>query len=156
MEDKKVSQISSRRAYAYLALGCAVLVAPLSGCVALLGAGAGAGGATYVAGGGLSDYQAYYPVSLGQATAASRAVLGEMHISYTGNLHKKENEEAIYGKTTDGTKVSVNLQSPSAKVTKVEMGVGLMGNKVLSQQFFRLLSQRLGVHATVTPPVFHN
>lgn len=46
----------------------------------------------------MSDYQAYYPVSLGQATAASRAVLGEM-------------------------------------------GVGLMGNKVLSQQFFRLLSQ---------------
>ena len=95
MEDK-VTQISSRRAYAYLAVSCAALVAPLSGCVALLGAGAGAGGATYVASGGLSDYQAYYPVSLGQATAASRAVLGEIHMSCTGNLHKMEKEKAIY------------------------------------------------------------
>jgi hypothetical protein len=37
------------------------------------------------------------------------AVLGEIHLSYTGNLHKKENEEVICGKTTDGTKVSVKL-----------------------------------------------
>ncbi|QQD72263.1 DUF3568 family protein [Acidithiobacillus ferrivorans] len=99
------------------------------GCVALLGAGAGVGGATYVESGGLAEYQAYYPVSLEQASAASRTVSGEMHISYTGSIQKKTNEKAIYGKTMDGTRVGVKLESPSAKVTKVNMGVGLMGNK---------------------------
>lgn len=156
MENQNTREISSRRSYVYLALGCVAMAAPLSGCVALLGAGAGAGATAYVESGGLSDYHAYYPVSLGQAGAASRAVLGEMHITYTGSIQKKANEEVIYGKTHDGKKVGITLESPSAKVTKVNMGVGLLGNKTLSQQFFRLLSQRLGVQSTVTPPIVHD
>ncbi|MDR7925891.1 DUF3568 family protein [Acidithiobacillus thiooxidans] len=131
---------------------CVGAVLPLSGCVAIAAAGAGAGSVAAVNAGILSDYHAYYPRPLGTVQAAVLHVFPKMHITYVGNVKKNPDKWIIDGKTTAGTDVSVILKSTSQEVTKVTMGVGLFGNKTLSRQFFSLLNQTLGVQATVKAP----
>ncbi|TQN49351.1 DUF3568 family protein [Acidithiobacillus thiooxidans] len=131
---------------------CVGAVLPLSGCVAIAAAGAGAGSVAAVNAGILSDYHAYYPRPLGTVQAAVLQVFSEMHITYVGNVKKNPDKWIIDGKTAAGTAVNVILKSTSPGVTKVTMGVGLFGNKTLSRQFFSLLNQKLGVQATVKAP----
>ncbi|MDR7927397.1 DUF3568 family protein [Acidithiobacillus thiooxidans] len=131
---------------------CIGVVLPLSGCVAIVAAGAGAGSVAAVDSGILSDYHAYYPRPLGTVQTAVLQVFSEMHITYVGNVKKNPDKWIIDGKTAAGTDVSVILKSTSQEVTKVTMGVGLFGNKTLSRQFFSLLNQKLGVQATVKAP----
>ncbi len=131
---------------------CVGAVLPLSGCVAIAAAGAGAGSVAAVNAGILSDYHAYYPRPLGTVQAAVLLVFPKMQMTYVGNVKKNPYTWIIDGKTTAGTDVSVILTSTSQNVTKVTMGVGLLGNKTLSRQFFSLLNQTLGVQATVKAP----
>lgn len=131
---------------------CIGFVLPLSGCVAIVAAGAGAGSVAAVDSGILADYHAYYPRPLGTVQAAVLHVFPNMHITYVGNVKKNPDKWIIDGKTAAGTDVSVILKSTSPGVTKVTMGVGLFGNKTLSRQFFSLLNQKLGVQATVKAP----
>ena len=154
--NNKVNQISRRSIYASSCLGLCDAGSAVQWLCGFVGS-RGRGRMGRLRRGRRSvRFQAYYSVTLGHAIAAPPTMLGKMHISYTGGLHKRGHKEFIYGNTADGIKVSVNSQCPSARVTKIEMGVGLMGNKVLSQQFFRLLSPRLRAHTTVTPPASRN
>lgn len=132
---------------------CIGAVLPLSGCVAIAAAGAGAGSVTAVDSGILADYHAYYPRSLSTVQAAVMQVFSTMHITYVGNVKKNPDKSIIDGKTSAGTDVSVKLKFTSQDVTKVTMGVGLFGNKALSKQFFSRMNQTLGVQALVKAPL---
>ncbi|MHB0889099.1 DUF3568 family protein [Acidithiobacillus sp.] len=138
--------------WALIALGCAAVAMPLSGCVALLGAGAGGGAVAYVENGGIANYYAYYPVSLQQASTASQATLQQMGIAYNGNIRKTPNEELMEGTTSTGKTVKITFTSMSTQVTKVNVRVGTFGDKALSLQFQKLLSQHLGMAASAVAP----
>ncbi|MHB0888464.1 DUF3568 family protein [Acidithiobacillus sp.] len=138
--------------WALIALGCAATALPLGGCVALVAAAAGGGAVAYVENGGVSNYYAYYPVSLQRASAASQATLQQMGIAYNGNIRKTPNEELMEGTTTDGKTVKITLTSMSTQVTKVNVRIGTLGDKALSLQFQKLLSQHLGMAASAVAP----
>lgn len=134
-----------------LVLGIGVLPVALSGCVALVGAGAGAGTVAYVENGGVTNYYAYYPVGIDQASAASKATMQQMGMTYQGAIRKGLGRETIEGITKDGKDVKITLDSPSTSVTKVNIRVGLLGDKPVSMEFHKLLQERLGQSTTTAP-----
>ncbi|WP_369574520.1 DUF3568 family protein [Acidithiobacillus sp. IBUN Pt1247-S3] len=125
----------------------------LSGCAAVAGAGVGAGGVAATEAGVFADYHAYYPKPMNTVRTRVLQVFQQMGIAYHGYHQDSADQITLYGIGDDQRKISVVLNATAADITKITMGVGLFGNKVLAKQFFHLLSQRLGVPATVKPPL---
>jgi len=137
---------------AYLLALALLSTLPLSGCVALLGAGAGGGAVAYVENGGVANYYAFYPVSLSSATRGTQAAFQQMNIRYNGMIQKSANEAVVEGTTDQGQTARVTLTSVATDVTKVNIRIGTFGNKAQSLQFQQLLSQQLGTAASATAP----
>ena len=144
--------MATQRRLAWLVVVGVVAVLPLGGCVALLAAGAGGGAVAYVENGGVANFYAYYPTSVTRVSAASKAAFGEMDIHYNGEIRKSPSEYLIEGTTTDGQTAKVTLTSMATDVTKVNIRIGTFGDKPLSLQFQKLLSQRLGMTASPQAP----
>lgn len=145
--------MAMQRRLAWLAVAAgAVAMLPLGGCVALVAAGAGGGAVAYVENGGVANFYAFYPTSMSQVSAASRATFGEMGIRYNGEIRKGPSEYLIEGTTQDGQTAKVTLTSMATDVTKVNIRIGTFGDKPLSLQFQKLLSQRLGMAASAEAP----
>ncbi|MDD3759679.1 MAG: DUF3568 family protein [Acidithiobacillus sp.] len=144
--------------YRWLALATLAAAVPLSGCVALLGAGAGAGAVTYVENGGVANYYAYYPVSVARASQATQAAFSQVGIQYQGMIQKTPTEVMIEGSDAKAQRVKVNITSMATDVSKVNIRVGTFGDKKVSLDFQRALASQLGMQptaqapASVTPP----
>ena len=144
--------MAMQRRLAGLAMVGAVATLPLGGCVALLAAGAGGGAVAYVENGGVANFYAYYPTSMRRVSAASRAVFAEMGIRYNGEIRKSPSKSLLEGTTADGKTAKVTLTSMATDVTKTNIRIGTFGDKPLSLQFQKLLSQRLGMSASAVAP----
>ncbi|MDA8113434.1 MAG: DUF3568 family protein [Acidithiobacillus sp.] len=145
--------MAMRRRLTWLAVAAgAVATLPLGGCVALVAAGAGGGAVAYVENGGVANFYAFYPTSVNQVSAASRAAFGEMGIRYNGEIRKRPSEYLIEGTTQEGQTVKVMLTSMATDVTKANIRIGTFGDKPMSLQFQKLLSQRLGMTASAEAP----
>ncbi|MCE5388096.1 MAG: DUF3568 domain-containing protein [Acidithiobacillus sp.] len=133
--------------YAYAGVAALALLAtlPLSGCVALLGAGAGAGAVTYVENGGVANYYAYYPVTVAQAAQASQSAFGQIGVHYEGMIQKTPSEVLIEGSDQRAQRVKVTITSMATQVSKVNIRVGTLGDKALSMAFQNALANQLGL-----------
>ncbi|MBU2827549.1 MAG: DUF3568 family protein [Acidithiobacillus ferriphilus] len=145
--------MAMQRRLAWLAVAAGVVATlPLGGCVALLAAGAGGGAVAYAENGGVANFYAFYPTSVSRVSAASRAAFGEMDIRYNGEIHKSPSKLLLEGTTQDGQTAKVTLTSMATDVTKANIRIGTLGDKPLSLQFQKLLSQRLGLAASAEAP----
>ncbi|WP_414041319.1 DUF3568 family protein [Acidithiobacillus sp. M4-SHS-6] len=135
-----------------VALAAVVATLPLSGCVALVGAGAGGGAVAYVQNGGVANFYAYYPASMNRVSAASQAAFADMGIRYNGEIRKSPSKYVLEGSTAEGDTVRVTLTYMATDVTKANIRIGTFGNKPQSLQFQKLLSQHLGLAASATAP----
>ena len=141
-----------QRRFTFLALAAAVSALPLGGCVALVAAGAGGGAVAYVQNGGVANFYAYYPASMNRVSAASQSAFADMGIRYNGEIRKSPSKYLLVGMTTEGDTVRVTLTSMATDVTKANIRIGTLGNKSMSLQFQKLLSQHLGLAASATAP----
>ncbi len=129
----------------------ALSVLPLGGCVALVGAGAGAGAVAYVENGGVANYYAYYPVSISRASQAVRGAFSRTGIRYNGAIRKNPEETVIEGTDARGRTVRVTLTLKATDVCRVNIRVGTFGDKPLSLKFQRAVSRQLGIPASAQP-----
>lgn len=130
----------------------ALAVLPLGGCVALVGAGAGAGGAAYVENGGVANYYAYYPVSISRASRAVQGAFSRTGIRYDGAIRKNPDETVIEGTDGRGRTARVTLTLKATDVCKVNIRIGTFGDRALSLRFQRAFSRQLGIPASAQPP----
>ena len=138
--------------YRWLALATLLAAAPLSGCVALVAAGAGAGAVTYVENGGVANYYAFYPVSVARASAATQAAFSQLGIHYEGMIQKNPAEVLIEGSDAQAQRVKVDITSMATDVSKVNIRVGTFGDKKVSLAFQQALSNQLGMQPTAQAP----
>jgi hypothetical protein len=75
-----------------------------------------------------------------------------MGIRYNGEIRKRPSEYLIEGTTQEGQTVKVMLTSMATDVTKANIRIGTFGDKPMSLQFQKLLSQRLGMTASAEAP----
>lgn len=141
-----------QRRLAYIALAGVMTTLPLGGCVALVAAGAGGGAVAYAENGGVANFYAYYPTSVNRVSVASQAAFADMGIRYNGEIRKSPNKYLLEGTTKDGDTARVTLTSMATDVTKANIRIGTLGNKSMSLQFQKLLSQHLGIAASATAP----
>jgi hypothetical protein len=139
------TEIKMRFSSRYLVAVTLVATVPLSGCVALLGAGAGAGAVTYVENGGVANYYAYYPVTVAQAAQATQSAFGQVGIRYEGMIQKSPNEVLIEGSDQQAQRVKVTITSMATQVSKVNIRVGTFGDKRVSLAFQQALANQLGL-----------
>ena len=101
----------------------------LSGCVFLLGAGAGVGSYSFVKG----NLTKTYPVKINKAYHASIRALKSLEMKVT-----EKNKDAFAGKITalrgNGTKVVIRIKTEDTGVTRISVRVGLVGNKSVSEK----------------------
>ena len=129
----------------YLLAAALLATVPLSGCVALLGAGAGAGAVAYVQNGGVANYYAYYPVTVAQAARATQVAFGQVGIRYQGMIQKSSNEVLIEGSDQQAKRVKVTITSMATQVSKVNIRIGTFGDKRVSLGFQQALANQLGL-----------
>ncbi|PKY11530.1 hypothetical protein B1757_03965 [Acidithiobacillus marinus] len=143
----------NQKRFSLVALAAVFATLPLSGCVALVAAGAGGGAVAYVENGGVANFYAYYPASMNRVSIASQAAFADMGIRYNGEIRKSPTDYILEGSTNEGDTVRVTLTFMATRVTKANIRIGTFGNKPLSLRFQKLLSQHLGLAASATAPV---
>jgi hypothetical protein len=116
---------------------CSVLM--LQGCVAVIGAGAGAGTVAYVRG----ELQTSYAASFNRTWEASLAALKDLGITVY-NTEKDATEGNIEATKADGTKVKINLKPAGSDITAVKIRVGIFGDEEVSRTISNQISKRLG------------
>ena len=116
---------------------CSVLM--LQGCVAVIGAGAGAGTVAYVRG----ELQTSYAASFNRTWEASLAALKDLSITIY-NTEKDATEGNIEATKADGTKVKINLKPAGSDITAVKIRVGIFGDEEVSRTISNQISKRLG------------
>ncbi len=144
--------MSIQQRFALVAMTGVLAALPLGGCVALVAASAGGGAVAYAENGGVANFYAYYPASISQVSTASQAAFADMGIRYNGEIRKSPTKYLLEGMSSEGDTVRVTLTTMATDVTKANIRVGTFGNKTLSLQFQKLLSQHLGLAASATPP----
>jgi hypothetical protein len=112
----------------------------LAGCVPVLltGAVAGAGGYMWVSG-KLSFTTPHTTVQCHKATVAA---LDELKIMITGEAVDMVTGKII-GKTSTGDNVTIDLEPMSADLTRVEIRVGYVGNRILSKMIADAIEKHL-------------
>ena len=116
---------------------CSVLI--LQGCVAVIGAGAGAGTVAYVRG----ELQTTYAASFNRTWEASLTALKDLGITVY-NTDKDATEGNIEATKADGTKVKINLKPAGSDTTSVKIRVGIFGDEEVSRTISNQISKRLG------------
>jgi hypothetical protein len=119
-----------------LFLLCAVII--MQGCVAVVGAGAGAGTVAYVRG----ELQTTYAASFNRTWEASLASLKDLGITVY-NTQKDATEGDIEATKADGTKVKINLKPTGSDTTSVKIRVGIFGDEEVSRTISNQISKRL-------------
>jgi hypothetical protein len=120
-----------------LVLLCSVLM--MLGCVAVIGAGAGAGTVAYIRG----ELQTTYAASFNRTWDASLAALKDLGITVY-NTKKDATEGDIEATKADGTKVKINLKPTEPDTTAVKIRVGIFGDEEVSRTIGNQISKRLG------------
>jgi hypothetical protein len=119
-------------------LGCAVM----AGCAALvIGAGAGAGGYTYVNG----ELSRSYAASFSQTMEVCSQVLQDLNMPVKARSSDSD-QTTIETERKDGTPMTINVKILGMNVTQVSVRTGVVGywNRDLSGQFHELIAPRLG------------
>jgi hypothetical protein len=116
---------------------CSVLM--MLGCVAVIGAGAGAGTVAYVKG----ELQTTYAASFNRTWDASLAALKDLGITVY-NTQKDATEGNIEATKADGSKVKLNLKPTGSDTTAVKIRVGIFGDEEVSRTISNQISKRLG------------
>lgn len=111
----------------------------MQGCVAVIGAGAGAGTVAYVRG----ELQTSYAASLDRTWDASIEALKDLGITIY-NTKKDATEGDIEATKADGTKVKINLKPKGQDITAVKIRVGIFGDEEVSRTISNQISKRLG------------
>ena len=118
-------------------VGCSLLT--LSGCaVVLLGAGAGAAGATYVMGKLEDEIDAPVP----KVQRATVAALKSLDLPV--NMERGDKLAAeLESETADQKKIWVSINSLTSSRSKLTIRVGLLGDEVRSRQILQAIRTRL-------------
>lgn len=111
----------------------------MQGCVAIIGAGAGAGTVAYVRG----ELQTTYAASFNRTWDASVKALKDLGITIY-NTKKDATEGDIEATKADGTKVKINLKPKGQDITEVRIRVGIFGDEEVSRTISNQVSRRLG------------
>lgn len=109
------------------------------GCVAalLVGGGAGAGTVAYLKG----ELKSTEEASIGSVWQAAQKAMKDLEFVVTSE--EKDNLSAkLIAHGSDDTKIEINLESASARLTTVRIRVGVFGNEALS----RLTLERIKKH----------
>jgi len=110
-----------------LILLLALLGLPLTGCVAVVAGAAGAGTVAWIQGRLDSVIDARFETVKGAAGAA----ISDLRLSKISE--KQDGLTAVFvARTADDTRVEIKVAKIAEKATKVEIRVGLMGDKALS------------------------
>lgn len=120
-----------------LFLLCTILM--VQGCVAVIGAGAGAGTIAYIKG----ELQTTYAASFNRTWEASLSALKDLGITVY-NTQKDATEGDIEATKADGTKVKINLKPTGSDTTSVKIRVGIFGDEEVSRTISNQISKRLG------------
>jgi len=111
----------------------------IQGCVAIIGAGAGAGTVAYVKG----ELQTTYAAPFNRTWDASIEALKDLGITIY-NTKKDATEGDIEATKADGTKVKINLKPKGQDITVVKIRVGIFGDEEVSRTISNQISKRLG------------
>lgn len=111
----------------------------MQGCVAIIGAGAGAGTVAYVRG----ELQTSYAAPLNKTWDASIEALKDLGITIY-NTKKDNTEGDIEATKADGTKVKINLKPKGQDITEVKIRVGIFGDEEVSRTISNQIAKRLG------------
>ncbi len=118
-------------------LFCSLIM--IQGCVAVIGAGAGAGTVAYVRG----ELQTTYAAPFNRTWDASIEALKDLGITIY-NTKKDATEGDIEATKADGTKVKINLKPKGQDITVVKIRVGIFGDEEVSRTISNQISKRLG------------
>lgn len=110
----------------------------ISGCIVLLGAGAGVGGAAYVLGDLENEVAASVPI-LQRATVAGLEALNMPIVKEQGDKLTAE----IESKTADDKSVKIHIASVTPRHSKISIRVGLIGDETRSLQIWDSIRKRL-------------
>ena len=115
-----------------------LLMAPLSGCFLLLGAGAGVGGTVYVMGKLKEDITA----SVGKIHEAARAALADLGLKV---LEDKADAMTAHleSEFADGKRVWIDVDKATDTVSTVAIRVGLTGDEARSREILAKIKAHL-------------
>jgi len=122
-----------------IALFLLSLVLMLPGCVAVIGAGAGAATVAYIEG----ELQTTYAAPFNRTWDATLSALNDLEIKVY-NTQKDATGGVIEATKADGTKVKLNLKPTGTDTTSVKIRIGIFGNEEASRIISRQISVRLG------------
>lgn len=120
------------------ALCLAVVLSLQSGCVIVAAGAAGAGTVAYVRG----ELEASVPTGLAKASAAARAAIEQLKLI---KISDKEDSLScvIIARTADDKKIEIKLSSVGDGISKVQIRVGVFGDKVVSTAVFDRIKANL-------------
>jgi len=112
----------------------------LSGCIALIAVGAGAGAFSYYAGNLVRTYNTDYH----RAVRTSSRVMKDLKFTVTGKTGDGL-KTVIKGKRGDGTPITIDIQRVESNLTKIGVRNGLVGisNKEASEQIHERINRYL-------------
>jgi hypothetical protein len=110
----------------------------LSGCLLLLGAGAGAGGAVYIMG----KIEDEIDASVSKLQRATVRGLGSLNMPVVKE-HKDQLSAEVASKTADESTVRIHITSITPSRSKISIRVGLMGDERRSRQILGAISSYL-------------
>jgi len=111
----------------------------LQGCVAVIGAGAGATTVAYLEG----ELQTNYAAPFNRTWEAALVALKDLEIKVY-NTAKDATGGVIEATKADGTKIKLNLKPSGPDTTSVKIRVGIFGDEEASRTISRQISVRLG------------
>jgi hypothetical protein len=109
-----------------------------TGCVLLVGAGAGAGAIAYIKGESIRTYDS----PMKDVTLAAQKAFTSLTISATGT-NIGEIESTLEGTMKDESKVTVKFISKTPKTTEVKIRVGVIENKNASERIHEEILKNL-------------
>src|SRR5262249_29182217 len=114
-------------------------LAPLiSGCVAVVAAGAGAGAVAYVKG----EVNTSLEDDLGSVFSAAQKALAELEFAKI-NDHKSGVDAQLVARTALDKRVEIKLTKVADRLTKVQIRVGVIGDQDLSLMILEKIKKRL-------------
>ncbi len=111
----------------------------LTGCVAFaVGAAAGAGGYAYVKG----NLERNYDHTVSELYKAALKAFKNLNIEKT-EAEREEHAAYLYGLNDEGKKVKVIIEALTERSSKLEVRVGILGDKLRSQEIITVIENKL-------------
>lgn len=110
----------------------------ISGCVALVAGGAGAGSVAYIRG----DLQAHLEASLSRSVrATNRAIKSLKYIKISEATDKLTSK--IVARNASDKKIEIKLDKVTKNTTSISIRVGFFGDEVISNSLLNEINKRL-------------